>query len=117
MATHNGQPIAIGTVIADATVLRGGVPAAPQSIDGLSAGESIAGLVLEENERVQFGRLDGSSVSCRIVAEPERVRARRGLAASLGRVQAATRNGEVAAPIDVQRLVLALVRETFGGES
>jgi hypothetical protein len=117
MATYNGQPITVGTKIADATVMRGGAPAAPASIAGLSEGESIAGLVLDDGERVELGRMDGSSVSCRVVAEPARERTRRGLAAALGRVQAATRAGEVAAPIDVQRLVLALVRETFGGES
>ena len=116
MATYNGDEVAIGARLRG-TVLRDGVPAGPLSPDELSGGESIQGLVLGEGERVRLAGLNGADVAFLVVPAPARERARRGLAAALGRVQAATRAGEVAAPIDVQRLVLALVRETFGGES
>jgi hypothetical protein len=116
VATYDGQPITVGTKIADATVMRDGAPAGPQSIAGLSEGESIAGLVLDEGERVEFGRMDGSSVSCRVVAEPSRERTRRGLRQALRRVRAATQASEIAEPLDMQRLVLALVKEAFGDD-
>lgn len=116
MATYDGQPITVGTVIADATVIRDGAPAGPQSIAGLSEGESIAGLVLDDDERVEFGRINGPSVSCRVVAEPARERTRRGLRQALRRVRAATQASEIAEPLDMQRLVLALVKEAFGDD-
>lgn len=116
MATHDGQPIAVGTTLRRVRVMRDGAPAAPQAIDRLSDGESIEGLELGEGESIALGSLDGHHVDARVVSVPEREVRRRGLRQALRRVRQATQAGEIAEPLDMQRIVLGLVREAFGEE-
>jgi len=115
VATYNGDEVAIGARLRG-TVLRDGAPAGPLSPDELSDGESIQGLVLGEGERVRLAGLNGSDVAFLVLAEPARERTRRGLRQALRRVRAATQASEIAEPLDMQRLLLALVSEVFGDD-
>lgn len=115
MATYNGDEVAIGARLRG-TVLRDGVPAGPLSPDELSDGESIQGLVLGEGERVRLAGLNGADVAFIVRAESARERTRRGLRQALRRVRVATQASEIAEPLDMQRLLLALVSEVFGDD-
>jgi len=115
VATYNGDEIAIGARLRG-TVLRDGAPAGPLSPDELSDGESIQGLVLGEGERVRLAGLNGSDVAFLVVPEPARERTRRGLRQALRRVRQATQASEIAEPLDMQRLLLALVSEVLGDD-
>ena len=111
MATINGeavQGILRGVQLEDAS----GADVAPEFPP--RADVRVRGLVLDDGETwVQIGA-SGGLATIKIVAEHPRERSRRGLLPTLRRVRNATRDGEVAAPADVQRLLLAIAAEVFG---
>ena len=81
------------------------------------AEDDVADLVLSEGWAAQVLRGGPDGVRVRVRQPGPRETRRRGLRQALRRVRQATQAGEIAEPLDVQRLVLGLVRETFGGES
>ncbi|MGA1608975.1 MAG: hypothetical protein ACO4CT_18455, partial [Planctomycetota bacterium] len=115
VATYDGQPIALGATIAGVVLEdENGAEAAPEFPP--NPAHRVRGLAFDDGETwVQLGASGGRATVC-VVSVPERDRRRRGLRQALRRVRQATQAGEIAEPLDVQRLVLGLVREAFGEE-
>jgi hypothetical protein len=115
VATYNDQP-ATGA-IRGVTLEDDAGEAISPSLPPM-AGARVRGLALGDGESWRIiGAPGDGTADVEIVAEEPRVRARRGLRQALRRVRVATQASEIAEPLDMQRLVLALVSEAFGGES
>jgi len=80
------------------------------------AEDDVQDLVLTDGWIGLVVRGGPDSVRVRVRQPTERERTRRGLRQALRRVRVATQASEIAEPLDMQRLVLALVSEVFGGD-
>ena len=114
MATYNGETVRgilrhVQCETSDGAIVSPSMPIDPSI--------RIRGLALEDGEAWRLvGASGDGTADVEIVAEPARERTRRGLRQALRRVRVATQASEIAEPLDMQRIVLALVSEVFGGD-
>jgi len=114
VATYNGETVRgilrhVQCETPDGAIVSPSIPIDPSI--------RIRGLALEDGEAWRLvGASGDGTADVEIVAEPARERTRRGLRQALRRVRVATQASEIAEPLDMQRIVLALVSEVFGGD-
>lgn len=108
-AVYNGQTLADGDEI-DAQMSAGRM-LGPSPV---LAEDDVAGLVLTDGWLAIVVRGGPDGVRVRVRQPGEREVRRRGLRQALRRVRQATQRSEIAEPLDMQRLILGLVREAFG---
>lgn len=113
MATYNGEPVS--TVIIEGVILENADGQRVEPEFPPNGAHRVRGLTLEDDETwLQIGA-DAGVATIAIERSP-RTRIRRGLRGSIRALANAVRAGELADPQDMQRLVLALVREVLRGE-
>jgi hypothetical protein len=113
MATYNGQP-APQRIAGARLELEDGTDALLSFPPDPAA--RVRGLELDDEEGwFPIASHDDGTVDI-VLTRDAQVGRRRRVRAVLRRVRNATRDGEVAAPADVQRLLLALAAEVFGDD-